>query len=207
MQTSESKHDWVSELADGQLQGDALADALSRLSVDETAVRTWSAYHLVGDVLRTPDLAQGHDPAFLKRLRVRLQAERIDPPTLADGPQVQPVVPVRQGGAGAANESVFSWPRLGAAVSLVLVAGAGWMWLNGRGQGEYAPALVHAPAPVLVGGPARPSGAEAVMLRDPRLDQLIQAHRQAAGGAALQVPAGFLRNATHDVQLVEAVAR
>lgn len=206
MQTSESKHGWVSELADGQLHGDALADALSRLSADEVAVRTWSAYHLVGDVLRTPDLAQGHDPAFLKRLRVRLQAERIEPPALANAPQVQSVAPARYA-SGAANGPVFTWPRLGAAMSVLMVAGAGWLWLNGRGQGEYAPALVQAPAPVLVGGSARPNGGEAVMLRDPRLDQLIQAHRQAAGGAALQVPAGFLRNATHEVQLVEAVSR
>jgi sigma-E factor negative regulatory protein RseA len=44
---------------------------------------------------------------------------------------------------------------------------------------------------VLVG-----SGAPQVMLRDPRLDQLLEAHRQAAGGA--QMPSGFLRNATFE---------
>jgi sigma-E factor negative regulatory protein RseA len=44
---------------------------------------------------------------------------------------------------------------------------------------------------VLVG-----NGAPQVMLRDPRLDQLLEAHRQAAGGA--QMPSGFLRNATFE---------
>jgi len=34
-----------------------------------------------------------------------------------------------------------------------------------------------------------------VMLRDPRLDELVAAHRQSRGAAALQMPARFLRNA------------
>jgi len=38
----------------------------------------------------------------------------------------------------------------------------------------------------------------AVMLRDPRLDALLAAHRQHGGVTALQMPAGFLRNATFD---------
>jgi sigma-E factor negative regulatory protein RseA len=38
-----------------------------------------------------------------------------------------------------------------------------------------------------------------VMLRDPRLDQLLAAHRQSGGASALQVPSGFLRSATFEV--------
>jgi sigma-E factor negative regulatory protein RseA len=36
------------------------------------------------------------------------------------------------------------------------------------------------------------------MLRDPRLDELVAAHRQYHGATNLQMPAGFLRNATFD---------
>jgi sigma-E factor negative regulatory protein RseA len=37
------------------------------------------------------------------------------------------------------------------------------------------------------------------MIRDPRLDEMLAAHRQLGGGAsALQTPAGFLRNATFE---------
>jgi sigma-E factor negative regulatory protein RseA len=36
------------------------------------------------------------------------------------------------------------------------------------------------------------------MLRDPRLDQLLAAHRQLGGATALQAPSGFLRNATFE---------
>ena len=38
----------------------------------------------------------------------------------------------------------------------------------------------------------------ATMIRDPRLDQLLAAHRQLGGGTALQAPSGFLRNATFE---------
>ena len=35
------------------------------------------------------------------------------------------------------------------------------------------------------------------VLRDPRLEQLLAEHRQYGGMSALQMPAGFLRDATH----------
>jgi sigma-E factor negative regulatory protein RseA len=37
-----------------------------------------------------------------------------------------------------------------------------------------------------------------VMIRDPRLDELLAAHKQFGGASALQMPAGFLRNATFE---------
>ncbi len=37
-----------------------------------------------------------------------------------------------------------------------------------------------------------------VMLRDPRLDELLAAHRQFGGTSALQMASGFLRNATFE---------
>ena len=36
----------------------------------------------------------------------------------------------------------------------------------------------------------------AVMIRDPRLDEFLAAHRQLGGVSALQMPAGFVRAAT-----------
>jgi len=47
------------------------------------------------------------------------------------------------------------------------------------------------PTRVIVG-----NGKPQVMLRDPRLDQLLEAHQQAGG--ASQMPSGFLRNATFE---------
>ena len=41
-------------------------------------------------------------------------------------------------------------------------------------------------------------GGAQVMLRDPRLDELLAAHKQFGSTTALQMPAGFLRNATFE---------
>jgi len=46
-------------------------------------------------------------------------------------------------------------------------------------------------------------GASALMIRDPQLDALLAAHRQMGGTTALQMPSGFLRNATFDEVSVE----
>ena len=43
------------------------------------------------------------------------------------------------------------------------------------------------------------AGPAPVMIRDPRLDEMLAAHRQLGGSAsALQTSAGFLRNATFE---------
>jgi sigma-E factor negative regulatory protein RseA len=59
-------------------------------------------------------------------------------------------------------------------------------------------AVVHSPdatsAPVVVAADA----SSGPMIRDPRLDELMAAHRQLGGHSALQIPAGFLRNATFE---------
>ena len=75
-------------------------------------------------------------------------------------------------------------------------------------------AAIGAVAWTLVGVPARqdagqlaalPAGTvlagseRGAMIRDPRLDELMAAHRQ-LGGAALVAPAGYLHNATFDGQ-------
>jgi sigma-E factor negative regulatory protein RseA len=48
-----------------------------------------------------------------------------------------------------------------------------------------------APMRVIVG-----NGEAQVMLRDPRLDELLEAHQQMSGSS--QMPSGFLRNATFE---------
>ena len=50
------------------------------------------------------------------------------------------------------------------------------------------------PAQVLVASP------QGTMVRDARLEELLVAHKQFGGTSALQMPSGFLRNATFDAQ-------
>ena len=76
-------------------------------------------------------------------------------------------------------------------------------------QQQQQPAVNSVLAAAALSGPQQPAGATLtptrvivgngspqVMLRDPRLDQLLEAHQQAGG--ASQMPSGFLRNATFE---------
>ncbi len=192
----------VSALADGQLRGEEFARAVDAVAGDAQARATWHAYHLVGDVLRSSELASrdtGTD--FLARLQARLQHEPVRSPSAID------FVANHGGSKGAAgrnvvqqeaaNESSFGWKLLAGLASLAAVAAIGWSSVSGLGsrgdQGQLAQAPVQA-APVVVA-----EGHEAqVMLRDPQLDELLAAHKQFGGTSALQMPAGFLRNATFE---------
>lgn len=178
----------ISALADGQLAGVAVEEILSHLGVDAALQAEWNAYHVAGEALRAGDRAMpGADPAFVERLRIRLQAEPARPAVIAVTP---PQVKVA---AAAANEPVFRWKMVAGFASLAAVAALGWSLVGGlpASGGASGPVLATAPA----GAVATSSG---TMIRDPRLDELLAAHKEAGGVSALQMPAGFLRNATFE---------
>lgn len=189
----------ISALADGQLQGDEWRDAVS-LACSEEGQATWELYHLVGDVLRSPDLAQTSHTAFLSRLRDQL-ANEVAP----QGPAGLSVGLVAEPGATlAANASVFRWKMVAGLASLAAVVAIGWTSLatlqeagpSGGGQLASAPerpVATAAPVVAVVDGDG-----QQVMIRDPRLDELLAAHKQFGSTSALQMPAGFLRNATFE---------
>ncbi|PJI96789.1 RseA-like anti sigma(E) protein [Acidovorax sp. 69] len=189
----------LSALADGQLQGDELAAALAYAAEEEEGRDTWQLYHLVGDVLRSSDLAQPAHPVFLSRLREQLAQEV--PPERPQAQQVQigMVAPL----ADAANASVFRWKMLAGFASLAAVAAIGWSSLASlQGAGPSGAQLAAVPdrssaqgAPVVAVADA---DGQQVMIRDPRLDELLAAHKQFGSTSALQMPAGFLRNATFE---------
>jgi hypothetical protein len=67
----------ISALADGHLQGDAVARAVQAASADARGRQAWCSYHVVGEVLRTGRACTGSAPeAFLARLRERLEEEK-----------------------------------------------------------------------------------------------------------------------------------
>jgi len=207
----------VSALADGHLHGEDFARAIDTVCAEEDARGAWRAYHLVGDVLRSG----AHSPcsdgnAFLARFQQRLAAEpAIAAPALVPAPA--PAVLAARHRTDAANEPVFRWKLVAGAASLVAVAAISWT-LVGNGIGvpspgaqiaaqqqpaansvlaaaaassQLPPTAALTPTRVMVG-----NGSPQVMLRDPRLDQLLEAHQQAGG--ASQMPSGFLRNATFE---------
>lgn len=197
----------VSALADGCLQEDEVAQALAAVLSDPRAMQTWHAYHVVGDVLRSPELAPlGGDFAFLEKLEYRLRQEQGRPASAAPEEVSLHAValaadtaPLRAG-LHSANKSVFRWKMLASAVSMVLVVVVGvglWSPPTARMVAQVqAPPVVDV-SPAMFAVNVREADAE-VMIRNARLDELMAAHRQLGGHSALQVPAGFLRNATFE---------
>lgn len=168
----DSPRHWISDLADGRLDGDALAGACREWAADGEARRTWHAYHLIGDVLRSDELACDvrRDAAFLAGLRTRLAAE---PVVLA------PSRPRRQ---------VWLAP-LAAAAGFVAVAGV----VVVLRQAAPPPG---AAGPQLAGGtlsvPVRADEAAAA-LRLARAEAYLRAHREALAGSPATLPGGGLR--------------
>lgn len=192
----------LSALVDGELHGDELEQALACAeSADGCA--SWELYHLVGDVLRSPDLAHHSQHDLLSGLRQQLAAEpalRLQPAQLeqvtAGLAQQTPVVALRD---PAANTSVFRWKVAASFATVAAVAALGWNLVSttpAGGQGAQLASNGLGATPVVV---ATENGE---VLRDPRLDALMASHQQYR--AALQAPADFLRNASFAARSTQA---
>jgi sigma-E factor negative regulatory protein RseA len=190
----------VSALVDGELNGQAFLRAVEWLEERDDARTSWHTYHLVGDVLRSGELAAvgANDAAFLARLRQRLQGEAQFRPTgiavdltSADEGQHSAGTLKHREDPGA-NDAGMRWKLVAGFASLTAVALVGWQLLASLREPAGAPQLARIEvSPALEQAP--------VMIRDPRLDQLLAAHQQSGGISGLQVPAGFLRDATFAV--------
>lgn len=182
----------ISDLADGQLQGDAFAQAMTLMNASSQARAQWHSLHLVGDVLRgkTP-VSNTNGVVFIEKFRASMAKE----PLLHTA---NSSVPIKFEQVTAANESFFSWKW---AAGLGALAASVMLGLNLIGT--------TAVAPVAAGGqlaqtsvPISADGQTAVMLRSPQLDALIAAHNQVGGSSAFQMPSGFLRSATYSPAVV-----
>ncbi|MDD0810702.1 sigma-E factor negative regulatory protein [Curvibacter sp. RS43] len=192
----------ISDLADGRLDAVELTRAMARIDGDEDALLSWEAYHLSRDVLRgewdeAADPAADLAPDFLSRLRTRLQDEVIAPPEAPVLPMAEPLPPQPQR-LEAANQPVFRWRLVAGLATVTAVAAVGWALLASQSPMLSSPQLAQDSRTGAMQTVALSSGERAVMLRDPRLDELLAAHKQAGGSSALQMPAGFLRNATFE---------
>jgi sigma-E factor negative regulatory protein RseA len=174
----------LSAFADGELAPEALTQLLADLSHEDTLRENWYAYHVVGDVLRSTDLApSATESAFWSRLEQRLANEAVRPK------QVTPLSHAVGRNRAPANQR-WAW-LVGTSLSVVAIAVSVGLW-----QRDVAPAGAQLAAVVPAAVLAAPD-ASGVMIRDPRLDALMQAHQQLGGHSAWQMPSGFLRNATY----------
>lgn len=186
---------WLSALADGEADLHAADGACAAWRNDPGAREVWHRYHVIGDVLRSAELAgpAPRDAAFLTALRAKLAAE----------PVVLAPAPVAQASARSTGRSGWAWAnwRAPAAVAAGFVAVAGVLMVMrpGAGSGPESGSLqVRAPAAPGLVLTAVPSGgsnpvSSGALIRDPHLDAYLSAHRAARGGGMAVVPGGALR--------------
>jgi sigma-E factor negative regulatory protein RseA len=191
----------ISALADGQLQGEAFARAMETACAGREALETWHAYHLIGDVLRSRELAAGAPASpFMEKLSRRLAQEQVARPAAA---AIAPIA-VRAPERAAANDGSFRWKMVAGVASVAAFAAVGWSMLGTAiaPAGTVQPQFAVAPQPAANNDPVSATvltrAEPGVMIRDPKLDEMLAAHRQFGGPSALQSSAGFLRSATFE---------
>lgn len=195
----------LSALLDGETQVAASASACAAWCEEADARRDWHAWHLIGDVMRSDELASSgdHDARFLVALRTRLNSE-----SAVAG--VVSLDRVRE----ARRPARWRLPSAMAA-GVVLVVGTLALVRSVQPVAEPSPAIASAgPAALAPPGPLAQAPVRTAtndepglvtdhrILRDEQLQRYLAAHKQFAGTSALGVPSAFLRSAT-----VEAPAR
>lgn len=198
----------LSALADGELDDSAAAAACASWRCEAAARASWHAYQLIGDVLRSEDLAAdpARDAEFLRTLRSRLAQEPV-----VIGPSPEPLRSPSDGSfpdAGVAGgRRWFLNASVAVAAGFVAVAGVFMLTRTVEPAAPAGTSLARADAPLAVstGASALAAiGPEATaqlaaggnVIRDARLDGYLAAHKQFAGSSALGVPSAFLRSAT-----------
>ncbi len=207
----------LSALADGELDDAAVVTTCAAWRADTTVQASWRVYQLIGDVLRSEDLATdpARDAEFLMSLRARLAVEPVVLAPFVASEAARQRVGERPGRARA----TAVWKASGA-VAAGFVAVAGVFMLTRGGSTDAPPATTIARVEsqgagvVPVGTVAPPSGMLASdrtvpagtmdggLIRDVRLDNYLAAHKQFPGSSALAVPSTYLRRAA-----VEATSR
>ena len=214
----------LSALADGEVE--EVAALCAHWQRNDRVRAAWHAYHLIGDVLRSDDLAAvpSRDAAFLASLQARLAEE---PVVLAPAPASSRVDAARAGTVGQGRVApTWSW-RTASAIAAGFVAIAGVytvlrpsapLTTPDAALASASPTAVLAPAVPALAVPAtavpatadvaRLASVEAAapppatlvltgkLLRDAQLDAYLAAHEQFAGSSALGIPSAFLRSAT-----------
>ncbi len=190
MSPAEPRAAWLSALADGD--AGAVQQACAAWRDDAESRQVWHTFHLIGDVMRSEELASrpGRDADFLVGIRARLAQE---PVVLA------PAEPVA---VRAWRRPVWLMPAAAAAgfvvVAGVLVVarigmpgapleGSGMASLQNRQGGELRVVsdVPRKQPPVIVHSEG--------FLRDARLDEYLRAHQAARGGVAVAAPGGKFR--------------
>ena len=206
---SQSNRRILSALADGDATDSEAARAFQAWRDDADARASWHAYQLIGDVLRSDDLAAepAADESFLVALRARLADE---PVVLAPQPRIE-AEPVAADASAAGVRSRGRWqgPVAMAAGFLVVIGGLNVVRPFNHGGAVPLASATSASGPVLASTTSiNNSGVVATSLQTApqtpaqskaAADQLapyLAAHRQSSMSGPFQMPGSDLRNAS-----------
>ncbi|MDP2165880.1 MAG: sigma-E factor negative regulatory protein [Hydrogenophaga sp.] len=202
----------LSALVDGEVHDTELDCLLAAHARGQETLEAWHSYQVIGDVLRAsaPAVTAKAPQDFLAGIHARLQAEA----TLAQPLQpTLPRTPVAVAGhvrGPAANDAVFRWKMVAGLASLAAVMAVSWTLLGtapsgaGGTRGSGPQLALMGANPGVTATQAQESTALVVntaqgpLIRDVQLEALLAEHRHHGAMSALQMPAGFLRNATYD---------
>lgn len=204
----ELEHERISAMADGQLDRDEFERALDELDQAEDALSVWRTYHLVGEVLRSGEqaLSQSGKAGFLAELDLRIQSEAGSANSSSETEIVPKTAPVRSASQintqrinnQSANDPYGAWKQVAGFAFFAAVMIVTMGYLNRGPSDSTLVSLPKSAALTTASYSSSDDPTNALMLRDPWLDQLLSNHRQFGGTSALQMPTGFLRNATFE---------
>jgi sigma-E factor negative regulatory protein RseA len=192
----------LSALVDGELP-DLACDLLLRGVADAGQLhQQWLGYQMIGAALNGRPVVGSvrSSQDFLMGVMAGLPTDI--PRELSPAPDAR-LVHVR---SGVANDPVMRWKSVAGVASLAAVMAVSWTVLR---ETPGTPAT--ASGPVLALNELSPAATvesadsavvvntdQGTLIRDARLEQLLAEHRQYGSMSALQMPAGFLRSATHE---------
>ena len=202
LKSQQMKREMVCALADGQLRGHDFAKVVESVHSDANSRAAWQSYHIVGDVLRSPELAEyAEDVNFSARFVSRLAADtdaQLAYKSASSTSAASDLPALSARSQASANESVFAWKLTAGFASLAVVIAIGWNMIGGLGGSVGGAQLAQAVPSAQMASTTQFGPESAVMIRDPNLDALLAAHKQFGGTTASQMPTGFLRNATFE---------
>ncbi len=176
----------LSSLVDGEATADEQSDCLARWSSECDVRARWHEYQLIGDAMRSEELVlhQSRDAAFLRAVRDRLALEPIHQVAIEIAPRRTPAWIGPMAVAAGVGAVALTLSVLGPLATGSSPPGADERLAAARASSAVAAAAA-APQLRTVSGQ---------LIRDARLDRYLEAHRQGAAGASLQMPGTVVRS-------------
>ena len=173
----------LSSLIDGEVDAEEAAAVLDALCRDPELQRRWSELQLVGDALRSVEVAACHEDGFCERVRNALATE---PTVLAPRRPARPAW------------RRYSLSGLAVAASVAAVAFVAVPLLRAPAPDVMAQKQIPATAPAAVStavlASSQPEARAAAAIANARaLDPYFAAHRELTGGSPLPRAAAYLR--------------